>query len=167
MTENYPQFMIDPSQYRKSKLLIGFLIVFWIIWSIGSVFVSSKLLTEFSFIIFGFFVVSLVITLGMPAWLLSMNKKELITIVNDKIVISGGFLQFGKQSVLKSNFVALVLSKEGAGYSLMMIQKKGTKPYIVPIAPFVSLNGKMDLQKKIAVFFEDNGCKFAVVNNIN
>ena len=165
MTENYPQFIIESKKYRKNTSLIVFLMIFWVIWSTGSILVSTRLLEKFSLILFIFFVVSLALTLGIPAWLFSMNKKELVTIIDDKICIRGGFLQFGEQCVQKSSIAALVLSKEGASFSLMMVQKEGIKPHIIPIAPFVGLKDKMYLQKDLASFLQNNGCNIAVINN--
>ena len=165
MTENYPQFKIESKKYRKNTSLIVFLMIFWVIWSTGSILVSTRLLEKFSLILFIFFVASLALTLGTPAWLFSMNKKELVTIIDDKICIRGGFLQFGEQCVQKSSIAALVLSKEGASFSLMMVQKKGIKPHIIPIAPFVGLKDKMYLQKDLASFLQNNGCNIAVINN--
>jgi hypothetical protein len=165
MTENYPQFVIESKKYSKNTSLIVFLMIFWVIWSSGSILVSTKLLEEFSLMLLIFFVASLVITLGIPAWLFSMNKKELVTIIDDKICIHGGFVQFGEQCVHKSSIAALVLSKEGASFSLMMIQKRGIKPHSVPIAPFVGLKDKMYLQKDLASFLQNNGCNIAVINN--
>lgn len=166
MNDNYPQFVIDPKKYQKNKSLIVFLIIFWIIWSIGSILLVFKIIEDFSFILLVFFLISLVITLGIPAWIYSMNKIEFITIANDKICIRGGFLQFGEQCIQKSSLAALVLRREGASYSLMMVQEKGIKPYIVPIAPFIGLKDKIELQKSLASFLKNYGCDFALINNI-
>jgi len=96
--------------------------------------------------------------------LFNMNRRQTIIVEDENILVKSSSFPKTIRSISKSNLVSLLLEEAGAGPSLMFVYQIGKRPDVVPIAPFVNLEGKIYLQKKVATFLKQHNCEFQVVN---
>ena len=158
------QYVIEPREFRKNKSLVIFISVFAVVWGIGVGFGTRKVIIDFTFVGLLIFLLCMAIFILTLFILLNMNRRQTIIVEDENILVKSSSFPKTIRSIPKSNLASLLLEEAGAGPSLMFVYKIGKRSDVVPIAPFVNLEGKIYLQKKVATFLKQHNCEFQVVN---
>ena len=158
------EYIINPKNHKKNNSLILFLSLFGFIWLVGLVLSIRKLLLEFSLTGLFFLFLSSAIVVFILFVLFGINREQYIIVEDDYLFIRDKRFAWANRTIQKKDLLALLLEYAGAGASLMFVYRKEGRPDIVPIAPFIGLEGKIELQQDITKFLKKHGLKLEVVN---
>lgn len=169
---NSRQYVIDPRRHRTDRFYTGFLVVFWLIWAPATAIVTWLAFTERHTFFFVWLIFGYLGTVGIPLALLNRRRKQVLEVVGESICIHGsGVLPTSKVIVHKQNFHALTLEHYGkhdpeSVFSLNLIQKRGTRPGRIMLAPFVHPKDKVIIFREISEFLNGNGFRFEARNTM-
>jgi hypothetical protein len=175
--EDSRRYVIDPRIYRKYYFYIGVLLAFWLIWTPVTAVITLLAIFKphpffFIWLTFGYLG-----TILIPFVLLRMNKRQLLEVTEDSLLIYGtGFRPSSHVSILKQNLAALTLEhhcerrggrKHGEGvYTLNLFQKRGVRSRRIMLASFVHPKDKAILLGEIEVFLFSHGFELEVKNEV-
>ena len=166
-------YVIDPLRFRRDKFYFGFLLVFWLFWFPLTCFATAALFL-------GGPVAFLLIWLSLawygaiaiPVSIAKRNRKQVLTISGDCLLISGTKL-FSKKKVRFHRYDLSALTLEHytdidmeSVYTLNMIQKPGVQPGRLMLAPYVHPDDKAILLDEIAAFLDANGISIQIKNDL-
>lgn len=177
--QQWNRYVIDPRNYRTYWVQIVLLIVFWLLWTPGTIIATFYAFSEkthflgklflFLWLIAGYFGVIVI-----PYSIFNMRRKQIVKIEGDTIVVEGArFLPFSIDRIHKQDLKALTLETYSgetdtneSTYTLNLWQKHGKKPKRVTLADFVHPRDKSKIFQEISGFLHSNGFAFEEKNEM-
>jgi hypothetical protein len=166
------RYVIDPRDFRRDRIGIGIMIVFWLIWAPATAFVTLLAYNDpkpfyFLWLFFGYLG-----TIVIPASLFTMNRKQVLEVAGDSLVVDTlAFIPPFKGRIDKLNLQALTLeryrwrSRHGdTVFTLNLIRKGALWPKRIMLAHYVNLDDKAILFEEIKEFLRKNGFVFDARN---
>jgi hypothetical protein len=165
------QYVIDPRNYCSYRSYTWQLAIFWLIWVSLTAVVTYFAFTRGNAFLFVWLIVGYLGTIAVPFAICCRNRKQVIDVRGDSLVISGtGPLPMSKVRIEKADLQALTLEQYGGAgdgesvYTLNLLSQRGGWINRVILAPFVHPAGKLVLLEEIEAFLRRHGFVFSVKN---
>jgi hypothetical protein len=165
-------YQIDPRRFRKDKFYIAVLTVFWLIWFPVTCFATALVFTEGPVLFLSVWLIAgWAAAILIPVGLAQRNRKQTLTVIADRLRVSGTALFSGSSVQLhREDLRALTLeryrtSDSDPSYSLNLLQREGARPARVVLAPYVHPEGKAILLGEIEQFLVAYGFPIEAKND--
>lgn len=161
------EYEIDPRLFRKDRFYALFLMLFWIVWTPATLFVTGLLASDggpkvflIFWLCFGWLGV-----LMIPYSLLTQNRKQRLTMSAGRLLVSGtALLPWRKREIGRSDLKSLTLEHHGDESVLTLNLFVRGWPQRVMLAPLVHPDGKALLFPEIERFLRAHGFHFETKN---
>ncbi len=163
------RYVIDPRNFGRDRVIIGFSIGFWLIWAPVTALATYLADTVSHPAYYLFLVISYLVIIIIPVSLFTMNKKQVLEVTGDSLVVyTNAIIPPSKVRIDKLNLQALTLGRYGREtvYTLNLIQKGLLWPKRIPLAEYVDLKDKAILFEEIREFLQKNGFVFDIRNEM-
>ena len=167
------KYVIDPRKYRTYRFYAGCMLIFWLIWTPLTLVVTYLACTQGNPFLFVWMIFGYVGVVGIPLVILSRNRKQILEVVGDSVIIKGtGILPTSKIRIYGRNLRSLTLEHyddtfdRESVYTLNLLQKTGAHPERIMLAQFVHPRDKAIILEEIRTFLSNHGFHFNVRNEM-
>jgi hypothetical protein len=166
------RYVIDPRDFRRDRVLIGIMVVFWLIWAPATAVVTYLAITDPKPFFFLWLVGGYLGTIIIPVSLFRMNKKQVLEVAGDTLVVDTlAIIPPFKVRIDKLDLQALTLeryqghSRHGdTVFTLNLIRKGSLWPKRISLAHYVKLEDQAIIFEEIKEFLQKNGFVFDTKN---
>ncbi|WDE95815.1 hypothetical protein PQO03_08815 [Lentisphaera profundi] len=160
------QYIINPKEYKKDKVYLGCMVIFWLIWAPATMIVcylaiSKKELFFFLWLIFGF-----IGFFGIPYAIYSRNRIQKIIIESEKIHFHGtGVLPNSKISINHQSIRMLTLEHYDDESVFSLNVQSNKSPKRIMLASMVHPDHKAKIYNELKSFFSSHGIECEYINH--
>jgi hypothetical protein len=166
-THDDGKYVIDPRAYRPYRFYVGFLVVWWLVWAPGTLFVTVMAFSTREPFLFVWLIVGYIGIILAPLAFLARNRQQILEVDGNALIVHGtGLRPSSSVRIQAGNLEALVfVGRDAKKIQSLAIRRRAG--FDIPLAPYVHPQDKAKLLEEITTFLRAHGFTFEVMQDLD